>query len=214
MRTIVAAPTITNAVSKASSLSANIATSPVTAYSRSESASWPDACSRMSLIAPGSSGSLPVPSSPTLTSWTFLLGDRNGSPVIAPVTRSMSAPLIVVPRSPIAAWSGPVSSWPSLRLTTIVALASLVCANPCSASSPACMDSYSDGRKSAWSLVVTSDSAGAKDMIAMVIRSQPAITFHGLWTTNLPSRSNIWLSLPKWMRRPQTGRAASLPAAR
>ncbi len=190
IRTTVAIPTTTNAFSNASWLSRNNAASPVTPYSRSLPDSVEPVTSRIFWTASSTACSSGRPLRPTLTIWTCLFGETACGPVIAPVTRSILASVILVASSVTLAWSAAVSSPPAPRLTTMLAVASLVCPKASAASFCACTDSYLSGRKAAWSLFVTSASVGAKATTATAAITQAAITFHGLWTTNRPSLVN------------------------
>jgi hypothetical protein len=139
--TIVAAPTMTNAVSNASALSAYMAMSPVTAYSRPASPMAEPVVSRISSMAVSISGSSGNPSSPAFTSCTTPLGETACGPVVTWVTRSMFSPCSCSASAPMALLSSSVSGELSSRLITMVALAVSACPNACSASSPACTDS-------------------------------------------------------------------------
>ena len=139
--TMVATPTMMNALLNASWLSRNIATSPVTACRSSLPASAWFAVSRICPTALSSFGSSPMPSNPTLTNCTCPLGESACGPETTAVTRSMLAACSRWARSATVDWSAWVSCWPSVRLTTIVALDSLPWPNACSASANACTDS-------------------------------------------------------------------------
>jgi hypothetical protein len=141
IRTTVAMPTTTNAFSKASWLSRNNAASPVTPYSRPLSASAEPVTSRTFWTASSTAWSSASPFRPTLTSWTCLFGERAWGPVTAAVTRSIFASLMDFARPVTSAWSAADSSPPPDRLTTMLAVASLVWPNASAASFCACTDS-------------------------------------------------------------------------
>jgi hypothetical protein len=192
MRTTVAPPTSAKASLNVLSLSTNVATSPATPAVSCVPFNWDLSSVRIVRTASSSAGSSGVvASNPTLMSCIDLSGATNCGPVTKPWVRGIALAFKAFARSPTFDTSLSLSGAPSVRLTTIVAVAVACCGNAFWDSWIACTASYLLGRKSLWSAEVMSLSEGENPMIAAATSTQPPITHHALRTTKLPSRPNI-----------------------
>ena len=191
MSTRVASRVTDSAVPNDSSVSTQIAASPVSPAWSPLPSSPPAARSRSCGTASLTGWSLAVPWNTTWRSWTPPLGATCSGPVTTAATRGIRAAIRSWASAPTLAWSAGVSWAPSARLTTRIAVVPEAVGNACSASCWAWTDSLSSGMKLAWSALETSASEGEKGTMRATAITQTAITRHGWLVTSCPSLANI-----------------------